>query len=329
MCICLADVSTVQHAWIEHVTGTCESYRERRKTWEPFIARTVVITEKFVGKDEPRGTTKEQRQQRKAQSHTDGHLRTPALCNLVHLCSVLLGNSCLVGALSWIFLSILNDKSVSSCPSRLTHSPASRDTPSMSSDRSSIFRTSTRSAAKETRGGVWVKEQVGVTEGGNKTCTAVSDPDVPAQSSNQPNTGWMDGWSWVWFVFTALEDVLLRVTVSDIHKLASPHLPWWDDIVIDPCKLSLPYISTLKFWRNSVSCIGKLKGTDGLELDFVFFVFLSILLTLLPPITHFFRFFFSFSCQASIRPVQNPGNSTTMPFVLPVFLHSKASKMAL
>lgn len=64
-------------------------------------------------------------------------------------------------------------------------------------------------------------------------------------------------------------------------------------------------------------------------LNSIIFFFLSILLTLLPPITHFFRCFSPFSCQASIRPVQNPGNSTTMPFVLPVFLHSKASKMAL
>lgn len=47
-----ADVSMVEHAWVEYVICTCESYRERRKTWEPFTARTVVISEKFVGKDE-------------------------------------------------------------------------------------------------------------------------------------------------------------------------------------------------------------------------------------------------------------------------------------
>lgn len=36
---------------------TCESYRERRKTCEPFTALIVVITEKFVGNDESRGST--------------------------------------------------------------------------------------------------------------------------------------------------------------------------------------------------------------------------------------------------------------------------------
>lgn len=34
---------------------TCESYRERRKTCEPFTALTVVITEKFIGNDESGG----------------------------------------------------------------------------------------------------------------------------------------------------------------------------------------------------------------------------------------------------------------------------------
>lgn len=34
---------------------TCESYRERRKTCEPFTALTVVITEKSVGNGESGG----------------------------------------------------------------------------------------------------------------------------------------------------------------------------------------------------------------------------------------------------------------------------------
>lgn len=40
------------------------------------MARTVVITEKFVGKDEPRGAEENSRAK---QSHRDGHLHTPAL----------------------------------------------------------------------------------------------------------------------------------------------------------------------------------------------------------------------------------------------------------
>lgn len=159
------NVSTVEHAWAEYVICTCESYRERRKTWEPFTARTVVINEKFVGKDES-----------KKKEHTN--IRTKSQSDHpVHTCSslfqsvkrayistnILRGNSCLVGALSWIFLSILNERSVSSCPSLLMHSPASKDTPSISSDKSSIFRTSTRSAERKDK--QLVKGLVGMTKG--------------------------------------------------------------------------------------------------------------------------------------------------------------------
>lgn len=48
------------------------------------------------------------------------------------------GKSCFVGALSWIFLSILKAKSVSPLFSRSVQIPASMETPSMSSDSSSI-----------------------------------------------------------------------------------------------------------------------------------------------------------------------------------------------
>lgn len=54
----------------------------------------------------------------------------------------------MVGALSWIFLLILKERSGSSLPSLLMHSPASNDTPSMSSDTSRTFRTSTGATAK-------------------------------------------------------------------------------------------------------------------------------------------------------------------------------------
>lgn len=58
------------------------------------------------------------------------------------------GKNCMVGALSWIFLLILKERSGSSLPSLLMHSPASNDTPSMSSDTSRTFRTSTGATAK-------------------------------------------------------------------------------------------------------------------------------------------------------------------------------------
>lgn len=68
MCVCLVGVNAAHHDYNKLVTGTWESYSERMKTWAPFMARTVVITEKFVGKDEPGGGVRNKKQQSKAQS---------------------------------------------------------------------------------------------------------------------------------------------------------------------------------------------------------------------------------------------------------------------
>lgn len=119
-------------------------------------------------------------------------------CYLPHQCSVLLGNSCLVGALSWIFLSILNDKSVSSCPSRLTQSPASKDTPSMSSDRSSIFRMSTRSAAKKKRD---VSKSTGRHDGRRKSNLDCCLRSRGTCTDLQPTKHSLNGWSQMGFLW--------------------------------------------------------------------------------------------------------------------------------
>lgn len=75
------------------------------------------------------------------------------------------------------------------------HNPASKDTPSISSDRSSIFRTSTRSAARKDN--QLVKGLVGMTKG--KKLFALSDPEVPSQTSAHSMVD--DGWSYLcWFM---------------------------------------------------------------------------------------------------------------------------------
>lgn len=128
------------------VMHTCESYRERRKTCELFRALTVVTTEKFTGNGESGKKARKRKYiyiKKKPDSFsfllpsksTDSYQNSP-------------GKNCMVGALSWIFLLILKERSGSSLPSLLMHSPASNDTPSMSSDTSRTFRTSTGATAK-------------------------------------------------------------------------------------------------------------------------------------------------------------------------------------
>lgn len=127
------------------VMHTCESYRERRKTCELFRALTVVTTEKFTGNGESGKKARKRKYIyiKKTDSFsfllpsksTDSYQNSP-------------GKNCMVGALSWIFLLILKERSGSSLPSLLMHSPASNDTPSMSSDTSRTFRTSTGATAK-------------------------------------------------------------------------------------------------------------------------------------------------------------------------------------
>lgn len=135
---------------------TCESYSERRKTCEPFTALTVVISEKFIGNGESRWNT---------HIHTLGNLyrHTVNCVKQAHtkLYLNLPGKSCLVGALSCIFLLILKERSVSSLPFLLVHRPASNDTPSMFSDSSRTFRTSMTLAAKRQET-VWLRRWVGL-----------------------------------------------------------------------------------------------------------------------------------------------------------------------
>lgn len=142
--------------WSVRMMRTCESYRERRKTCEPLTALTVVITEKFIGNGESEGNAHIFIISMTKYIHTHNLLYTLSNKPTQSYIKPLPGKSCLVGALSWIFLSILKERSVSSRPSLLVHSPDSNDTPSMSSDRSRTFRTSIGSAAKRQET-VWLR----------------------------------------------------------------------------------------------------------------------------------------------------------------------------
>lgn len=169
---------------------TCELYRERRKTCEPFTALTVVITEKFTGNGESGGNAHSQirAQALNDQLNIHTHTRLFTASNKPHRI-MLPGKSWLVGALSWIFLSILKERSVSSCPCLLVHSPDSNDTPSMSSDSSRIFRTSMGSAAKRQKQQYgwedwWVQSAVAQSTSFNVYCPFRPESDLHRSLKN-------------------------------------------------------------------------------------------------------------------------------------------------
>lgn len=76
-------------SWIR----TCESYKESKKTCESFTALTVVITEKFMGKEESGGQESMNSHQKDSLLHFI-HRFTPSFGKNLP------GKSCLVGALS-------------------------------------------------------------------------------------------------------------------------------------------------------------------------------------------------------------------------------------